>query len=360
MCLMAGMDQFGGNNVIGPVMEAYDMMVEEQGQEFADNRFAQSATRILLNMFNLGLFEDPYLDIDETVATVGSPELMELGYNAQVKSVVMLKNENNVISAYDANAEKKTVYVPSYTTVKKDEATKVVTSVSTPSVSVPVLSQYFNVTENPEEADFAIVGMDSPDGGSGYNMAELEEGGNGYQPITLQYREYTADTARETAIANDPGKQFIDSETGEMVYTDNADNRSYKGKTVTASNEYMLDTLEETKAAMGDKPVVVYMRAKKPVVWSEVEPLADAIIVGYGIADQAAVDIIAGVTEPSGLLPLQQPANMETVEAQYEDVPMDMECYVDAAGNTYDVAYGQNWSGVISDERTAAYGPQTK
>lgn len=116
-------------------------------------------------MFNLGLFEDPYLDIDETVATVGSPELMELGYNAQVKSVVMLKNENNVISAYDANAEKKTVYVPSYTTVKKDETTKVVTSVSTPSVSVPVLSQYFNVTENPEEADFAIVGMDSPDGG---------------------------------------------------------------------------------------------------------------------------------------------------------------------------------------------------
>jgi len=360
MCLMAGMDQFGGNNVIGPVMEAYDMMVEEQGQEFADNRFAQSATRILLNMFNLGLFEDPYLDIDETVATVGSPELMELGYNAQVKSVVMLKNENNVISAYDANAEKKTVYVPSYTTVKKDETTKVVTSVSTPSVSVPVLSQYFNVTENPEEADFAIVGMDSPDGGSGYDMAELEEGGNGYQPITLQYREYTADTARETAIANDPGKQFIDSETGEMVYTDNAENRSYKGKTVIAANEYMLDTLEETKEAMGDKPVVVYMRAKKPVVWSEVEPLADAIIVGYGIADQAAVDIIAGVTEPSGLLPLQQPANMETVEAQYEDVPMDMECYVDAAGNTYDVAYGQNWSGVISDERTAAYGPQTK
>ena len=61
----------------------------------------------------------------------------------------------------------------------------------------------------------------------------------------------------------------------------------------------MLDTLEATKEAMGDKPVIVYMRESKPMVWSEVEPLADAIIVGYSISDQAAVDIIASVAEPS-------------------------------------------------------------
>lgn len=357
-CLMAGMDQFGGNNTIAPVMEAYDMMVEEQGQEFADSRFEESATRLLTNIFNLGLFEDPYLDVDETVATVGSSDLMEKGYDAQLKSVVMLKNENNIISAYDESAEKKTVYVPSYTETTTDDTTKVVTTTETPSVGVQFLSQYFNVTDNPEEADFAIVGMSSPNSGSGYSEEDLEAGGNGYVPISLQYREYTADTARETAIANDPGKQFIDSETGEMVYTDEVENRSYKGKSVTTTNEYMLDTLEATKEAMGDKPVIVYMRESKPMVWSEVEPLADAIIVGYSISDQAAVDIIAGVAEPSGLLPMQQPANMETVEAQNEDTPMDMECYVDAAGNSYDVAFGMNWSGVISDERVEKYAPK--
>lgn len=357
-CLMAGMDQFGGNNTIEPVMEAYDMMVEEQGQEFADSRFEESAIRLLTNIFNLGLFENPYLDVEETKSIVGSADLMEAGYNAQLKSVVMLKNENNIISAYDESAEKKTVYVPTYTTTTTDDTTKVVTSVTSPSVGVQFLSQYFNVTDNPDEADFAIVGMSSPDSGSGYSTDDLAAGGNGYLPISLQYREYTADTARETAIANDPGKQFIDSETGEMVYTDEVENRSYKGKSVTTKNEYMLDTLEETKKAMGDKPVIVYMRENKPVVWSEVEPLADAIIVGYSISDQAAVDIIAGVAEPSGLLPMQQPANMETVEAQNEDTPMDMECYVDASGNTYDIAFGMNWSGVIDDERVATYGPK--
>ena len=32
-----------------------------------------------------------------------------------------------------------------------------------------------------------------------------------------------------------------------------------------------------------------------------------------------------------------------------------MECYVDSEGNTYDFTFGMNWSGVINDERVAAY-----
>ena len=52
---------------------------------------------------------------------------------------------------------------------------------------------------------------------------------------------------------------------------------------------------------------------------------------------------------------MQMPLDMETVEAQYEDVPRDMECYVDSAGNTYDFAYGLNWTGVIEDVRVEKY-----
>ena len=51
----------------------------------------------------------------------------------------------------------------------------------------------------------------------------------------------------------------------------------------------------------------------------------------------------------------QPPASMEIVEAQMPDVPRDMECYKDAAGNVYDFAFGMNWGGVIDDERTAKY-----
>jgi beta-glucosidase len=49
------------------------------------------------------------------------------------------------------------------------------------------------------------------------------------------------------------------------------------------------------------------------------------------------------------------PSNMTTVELQNEDVPQDMECYVDSEGNKYNFAFGLNWDGIIIDERTKSY-----
>ena len=99
------------------------------------------------------------------------------------------------------------------------------------------------------------------------------------------------------------------------------------------------------------------------MVWSEVEPLADVILVNYKAQhNEAVAEIILGQTEPNGLLVFQQAASMEAVEKQLDDVPRDMECYKDAAGNKYDFAFGLNWSGVIKDERTEKYSakPLTK
>ena len=55
--LMAGVDQFGGNNEKGPVIEAYEMGVKEHGEEWMRARFERSARRLLLNIFRTGLFE---------------------------------------------------------------------------------------------------------------------------------------------------------------------------------------------------------------------------------------------------------------------------------------------------------------
>lgn len=59
---------------------------------------------------------------------------------------------------------------------------------------------------------------------------------------------------------------------------------------------------------------------------------------------------------PSGLLPMQLPSDMETVETQLEDVPRDMTCYRDSEGHLYDFAFGLSWKGVIEDERVRKYG----
>jgi beta-glucosidase len=132
-------------------------------------------------------------------------------------------------------------------------------------------------------------------------------------------------------------------------------NRSFKGKTVKAYNRDDMLLVAETKKAMGEKPVVVILETGRPVVLSEIESSADAILISFNVQHQALLDIISGKEEPSALLPMQMPADMKTVEQQLEDVPRDMRCYQDADGNTYDFAFGLNWQGVIKDARVEKY-----
>lgn len=107
---------------------------------------------------------------------------------------------------------------------------------------------------------------------------------------------------------------------------------------------------------MGDKPVILVVTATNPMVFSDIEPGVDAILLDFGVQVGALMEIVSGASEPSGLLPMQMPADMATVEQQLEDVPHDMVPYVDTDGNPYDFAFGLNWKGVIKDGRVAKYG----
>ena len=94
--IKAGGDQFGGNNDMKPVLEAYQMGVKEFGEAAIRARFEQSAIRLLRNIFRVGLFENPYLDVASSISTVGNASFMKAGYEAQIKSIVLLKNKNAV------------------------------------------------------------------------------------------------------------------------------------------------------------------------------------------------------------------------------------------------------------------------
>jgi len=132
-------------------------------------------------------------------------------------------------------------------------------------------------------------------------------------------------------------------------------NRSYLNKRTTANNMPDMELVLKSKIQMGNKPVIVVVHVSKPLVFSEIEPASDAILVHMGVQDQALMDLITGAAEPSGLLPFQMPADMKSVEEQFEDVPRDMTCYTDSEGNLYDFAFGLNWDGVISDSRVSRY-----
>ena len=338
--MMAGVDQFGGNNDIKPVLAAYQMGVKEHGEAFMRNRFEKSAVRLLLNIFRVGLFENAYLDPEETKAIVGKPEYMKAGYDAQLKSIVLIKNQNKTLPI----AKGKTVYVPKRTTPPGVNFFGMPTPEKTEyPVNLDLIKKYYTVTDDPAKADFAMVFIKSPVS-NGYSRADREAGGNGYVPISLQLKDYTATDARAQSMA-----------AGDPVIDPTITNRSYLNKTSKSNSYPDLNTILDTKKAMKGKPVLVAITVSNPMVFGEFEKEVDAIVGEFGVQMEALLDIVSGKTEPSGLLPLQMPVDMTTVEKQFEDVPHDMIPYRDSNGNVYDFGFGLNWKGTIKDARTEKY-----
>lgn len=326
-----GVDQIMGGTRPADLSTAYTAYVEKNGQEEADKNWADAAVACVLPIFRVGNFECPYVVTAESAATfeANTPDVTnELAQS----SIVMLKN-NGIIAQRDTKLK-------AYIVSNGDELP----------VSKKVLKGYFEIVDNPSEAEVAIVFVDSPKCvNTGYNT-DAEE----WCPITLQYRPYTADAGcvEEDSITGDVKIEKTESPYG-IVENKTVENRGYYDAENTVANEADLDLILTT-AELGI-PTVVCVNASGAFCVDEFEDKVDAILVGFGVDKSNYLPLVAGQVEPSALLPLQMPASMEAVEAQQSGAPRDMECYVDANGNTYDFAFGLNWTGVINDTRTERF-----
>jgi beta-glucosidase len=85
--LAAGADQFGGE-------ECVELLVElvESGR-VAEARLDESVRRLLAVKFDLGLFDDPFVDEDAAAQIVGAAEFVEQGRRAQAESVTVLVDD---------------------------------------------------------------------------------------------------------------------------------------------------------------------------------------------------------------------------------------------------------------------------
>ena len=386
-----GIDQVGGSTDIDEAIEGYQILAENLGEEKAMEYMRGAARDIFTHKMNVGIFDNPYLTTEHAVATTWSEESKAFGDATQQKSVIMLKNNDNTIKPYDAGAEKLTAYIP-YTIKVDGNVWSGYTYSCVPSVDLDAAARYYNVvtdtvgeptgtdengntiytaadiiragSEELAACDLAIVKL-----GGAMTASTYDADADLWLPPSLQYEAYTADSesVRKESISGDMVKKEIPSVYGNTIQ-EVKENRSYYGNTAARPRSYgSYETLKFVADAVPEscKVVAIVELTHASMVWSEVEPLADAIFVRYKdgalfvgesqIGGDVMLQVIAGEVEPSALLPAQQPASMEAVEKQLEDVPRDMECYVDAAGNTYDFGFGMNWSGVIQDERTEKY-----
>ncbi len=389
LCWERGGMLLGGYGNMEDVASAWEVLSKKLGDDQAKEIISNAAYHYVRTMFDLNMFDQPYCDSAYAASVCFSNEANAYGVETQRPSVVMLKNDGAIKKDGSGTAKPK-VYVPYIYTDGFSVTWTAGIVEGAPAwnagMDLDILGKYFEVVtdilgeptgepdangnktytkddltraskEDIASCDYVLVGMNAAYSVS-YNARwagirstyEVPEK-DAYYPASLQYSDYTADTARDPSIS------------GLLLADGTRENRSTKGNAAHPDVNYgSLEALKYAADAAGDIPVIVSMNMRRGMVWSEVEPLADVILVSYNSQqntniqkNEAVAEIILGQLEPSGLLVFQQPKDMEAVEAQADDVPRDMECYVDAAGNTYDFAFGLNWSGVINDERVKTY-----
>lgn len=135
--LDAGIDQFGGET-------ASDLVVELVASgELSEARIDISARRILRLKFMLGLFDDPYVDVDAVAALVGRAEARLLGHESQMRAMTLLKNPDTASKAV----------LP----LLPDSL-----SIYAEGIDAAEISPYANIADSPKDADVAILRINTP------------------------------------------------------------------------------------------------------------------------------------------------------------------------------------------------------
>jgi beta-glucosidase len=132
----AGGDQFGGEMLP-------EMLVKLVNDgKITESRIDSSVRRLLRLKFELGLFDDPFVDPENAALVVGNPEFKKEGEMAQRRSIVLLKNSSG------SNSD----FLPLKNGMK----------VFLKNVDPDVAGKYATVVGKPEEADVAIIRLKSP------------------------------------------------------------------------------------------------------------------------------------------------------------------------------------------------------
>jgi beta-glucosidase len=238
--LDAGVDQFGGESCPEYVVELV------KAGKLSEARIDQSVRRLLRLKFQLGLFENPFVDEAQVPQILGRPDSIAAGLDSQQRAMTLLKNEAQTLPL------------------------KGQPKIFVKNIDPTVAAQYAEVVATPQEADFAILRLDTP-----WVPVETEN------PFAMGFHHGDLD---------------------------------FKGE-VKAEILGLLQTV----------PTIVALYLDRPAVIPEISAAAKALLGEYGADDVAVLNVIFGKANPQGKLPFELPSSMEAVRSQKEDVPHDSE-----------------------------------
>ena len=129
--VLAGVDQYGGESSPEYII---DLVREE---EIPEERIDYSVRKILINKFELGLFDNPFVDESNVNTVVGIESHVVKGLEAQRKSIVLLNN--------------RTIEGKAILPIKK------MNKIFSDGFNLEVLERYCEIVQKPEDADYILL-----------------------------------------------------------------------------------------------------------------------------------------------------------------------------------------------------------
>jgi beta-glucosidase len=252
----AGVNIFSGESDPKMLIEIIDSGMVDIG--LIDN----SVLRLLNEKFTLGLFENPYVDVDNAEKTVNNENFRERAALALRKSVVLLRNEKDALPV----KPKTKLYFESLQRNARGSVSDV------PNVYLVNDNKYdVEFVKTPAEADALILWL-QPTGNSLF--------GSTGEPISLSLSKCGVDVAYINKLTAMKPSVLVVNYTNPWVI-----NEVYN---------------EKTKNVIG-------------------------VLATFGTKADALLDVITGKFNPSGKMPFSTPVSDLAVENQKEDVPGYME-----------------------------------
>ena len=292
-----------------------------------DEALDRAVARTLQELFELGMFENPYRDPKEAVKAVAEQKDWDAAAKAHRQSVVLLKNKD-VLPLTEEKLKGKNIYVEAFH--KDAEQSK---------KSTEALKEMFSgvmLTENPKEADFAIL-MISPSSGEYFNATQ------GYLEL---------DICEEKVVCNVSADGKPESGTHKETTLAGADRIKRIADAVHKNGGKVISNINFTLAWLV----------------KNVETQSDALLAGFDTYPNATLDVILGRFAPVGKLPVTLPRGEEVLAVNAEgvcispnDVPgYDKDLYMpdemkdengkayayrDSMGNYYELNFGLSYPG---------------
>jgi len=129
----AGCDQFGGENRPELVVQ----LVKEG--KLSEERIDISVKRLLRQKFQLGLFDNPFVDENKVGEVFGNEKSRKLGERSQQQAMTLLKNEGGLLPL---EKNKLKIYIEN--------------------IDSSIVASYATIVETPREADLAIIRVNTP------------------------------------------------------------------------------------------------------------------------------------------------------------------------------------------------------